>query len=207
MQRRHLWVHAPIQRRYVFLVLTFSVPLALVVAWIVYHLVWAQVANEPMMAAGAQPFVSLFETMDQTLLTPLAVALVLLIVSVLMVGVVVSHQIGGPIWRFKQICRRLREGDYSVRAKLRKRDSLHDLAEDLNAALEAIEEERRKLVTIIADQSAAINDAYHRAANDPVDVDELRHHLHSAHERIEEWDAMASHTSNAKNPRPTAGSL
>ncbi|GEM_PF-1490997 len=48
------------------------------------------------------------------------------------IGIFSTHKIAGPIYRFRKHLQGMKEGDLSIRTKLRKNDLLNDIAEDLN---------------------------------------------------------------------------
>ncbi len=54
---------------------------------------------------------------------------------VIFVGVFITRKLGGPLYRFKQVMRRLADGDLTVEAQVRKKDEFRDLAEDISRAV------------------------------------------------------------------------
>ena len=72
------------------------------------------------------------ERLDAYLLISLSVALVISIVLIITVFLGISHRIAGPVYRFEETIKQLKTGDLSVRIKLRNRDDLKELAEEIN---------------------------------------------------------------------------
>ena len=75
------------------------------------------------------------------LLMGVAVAAVLLghVALVVWLGLVASHKVAGPLYRFKKVMKEVADGDMSVRMKLRKGDQLDDVAEAFNEMMDALE--------------------------------------------------------------------
>ena len=65
------------------------------------------------------------------------------IVTNLVVAVVYTHRMVGPIVAFRRHVAFLLEEDYSKRVHLRRGDAFHELAEDLNVLTEKLESGRR----------------------------------------------------------------
>lgn len=59
-----------------------------------------------------------------------ALGIVILIMSG--VSILITHKIAGPVYRFKQTLAEISEGNLDVTIKLREKDDLKDLAEELN---------------------------------------------------------------------------
>ena len=69
------------------------------------------------------------------------------VVAVLAAGrlLVLSHRIAGPLYRFRMVFKALVEGNFSIRASIRKHDYLHTDARALNEMIEALETRIRGL--------------------------------------------------------------
>jgi len=50
-------------------------------------------------------------------------------------GIVFSHRLAGPLYRFKQTLRRIQDGDLAGEIELRKGDYFHDLCDEVNAMI------------------------------------------------------------------------
>ncbi|MBE9503816.1 MAG: methyl-accepting chemotaxis protein [Proteobacteria bacterium] len=51
----------------------------------------------------------------------------------------ITHKIAGPTFLFTRLARDVRSGDFSRRIRLRKGDDFHDVADDFNSMVDAIE--------------------------------------------------------------------
>ncbi|MCM2279386.1 MAG: cell wall metabolism sensor histidine kinase WalK [Oligoflexia bacterium] len=66
---------------------------------------------------------------------------ILLFVYLLVMGVLLSHKVAGPVFVIQRQIRRLLQGDYDGTVKLRKHDFLSDVAEDINRLTEKLRAE------------------------------------------------------------------
>lgn len=116
------------------------------------------------------------------------ITMVLLIVLDYVMGVLGTHLVAGPIYKFQQFIRRMSQGDISGEVHLRKGDALKDVAADLNDALTGLrglverdrlllEEVRRDIGTALEGRSELmpilskmdrITAAYRLTKDDPV---------------------------------------
>ena len=62
-------------------------------------------------------------------------------ICLLLNALIGSHRMAGPMYRLQKTIKCFQQGDREIRAFLRKRDYLHELARDLNAFLDWVEQE------------------------------------------------------------------
>jgi signal transduction histidine kinase len=63
----------------------------------------------------------------------------------ILVGVVVSHRIAGPVYRLKQSMHRMAEGDVSFLIHLREQDELQDLKDEFNDMISSVRDRLKDL--------------------------------------------------------------
>lgn len=131
-QRKTILIKKHLQYRYMALIFA-SVLLAFIVVGL--DLLWtvSKVVNEhPMM----QPMLE-----EMTAMAPLlGVKISMYLLIVLIVSVVVSHRMAGPVFKFEKSCSVLADGDLTHRVYLRKGDQLMDLQNQFNNMAEAVHE-------------------------------------------------------------------
>lgn len=66
--------------------------------------------------------------------TVIVVTIIVSLVTI-MVALLASHKIAGPLYRFKKVIEKLGEGDFSSDFKIRKMDQLQDIAEMFNKSI------------------------------------------------------------------------
>jgi methyl-accepting chemotaxis protein len=70
---------------------------------------------------------------------------VMVSLATIIVTLLVSHKIAGPLYRFKKALKMLEEGDFSSNFKIRHYDQLQDVAEVFNQMISKIREELKSL--------------------------------------------------------------
>ncbi len=74
-------------------------------------------------------------------------------------GLIFTHRLAGPIYRFKKILRRVREGDLAQEVSIRENDYFHDLCDEMNAVIGGLREEMlrfRELSRELADEGESL---------------------------------------------------
>jgi len=98
----------------------------------VYFALWStlqtfELANDPLT-------VSLFTTVWVTV----TLSMLLIAPFVVVIGVLLTHQVAGPLVRIKASLERMVRGDYQVHLTLRKGDALGDLARLINRLADSL---------------------------------------------------------------------
>ena len=86
------------------------------------------------------------------------ITLVLLVVLDYVMGILGTHLIAGPIFKFQKFMHRIAKGDISGEVVLRKGDALTDVADDMNemlAGLRALAQRDRRLVADVREALTA----------------------------------------------------
>jgi methyl-accepting chemotaxis protein len=135
-QRKTILIKKHLQYRYMALIFA-SVLLAFIVVGLDVLWTISKVVNEhPMM----QPMLE-----ELTKMAPLfAIKIVMYLLIVLIVSVVVSHRMAGPVFKFEKSCATVAEGDLAHRVYLRKGDQLTDLQDQFNNMLGVVHEAVRE---------------------------------------------------------------
>ena len=139
-KRRKFLVKKGMQFRFLGLILiSVLFPTLLVGAclyWLIFSMMAQQLGIPESIAYNLPPVIS---RVDGILIVGLPVLLLLLLGW----GLLLSHRIAGPIYRLeRELNRMAREGDFSVRLKLRRNDELGSVADGINKVLERIEKEK-----------------------------------------------------------------
>jgi hypothetical protein len=80
----------------------------------------------------------------ELVLPPVIINNLLLMVIIIVVGIFYSHRIAGPIYRLEQDIARVLSGERNVQVKLRQKDKLKPLAEQVNRLINEFEKVRGK---------------------------------------------------------------
>lgn len=84
------------------------------------------------------------EPWSKTVAWDLALLFLLLLVLAVYRGVLHSHRIAGPVYRFRKVCERMAQGDLSGEVHLRRHDRMKDLAMVFNEMIRGLKERLQK---------------------------------------------------------------
>jgi len=76
------------------------------------------------------------------ILPPLLLNDLAIMVVVILIGVILSHRIAGPVYRIAEDIDRVLSGERGVRVSLRRKDALEDLAQKVNQLIAHIDDAR-----------------------------------------------------------------
>jgi len=132
-RRRRYLVKKKLQFKYLLFVLLAMLIPTIVVGAALYYLIWETIAAEiAVPEAIAAALVPALEKVNVILIisVPLVFAVILLF------SVFISHRIAGPVYRLEKEMKKIADGDYLRRIKLRSNDELQEIAEGINSVLE-----------------------------------------------------------------------
>jgi len=127
----------PLQSRYLALILiSILLPLFLVAGclyYLIFQIMAEQLAIPEAIAYNLFPVV---ERINFLLLLGIPPIVVLLFIW----GAVLSHRLMGPLERLEDDLRKISDGDYSIRLKIRKDDDLRPIADAVNKIINKLEQ-------------------------------------------------------------------
>jgi len=136
-KRRIIIIKKGLQFRFVIFVVLGMILAALTVGvthGIILSFVKLKLGNDP-------KFIELITSVNKVMY----LQIVVLIIIGISMALLVSHKIGGPVYRFEKFFDELiKTKDYSKRIKLRRGDELKELADKINKFLDEIERERKE---------------------------------------------------------------
>lgn len=132
-RRKIFFIKKKLQLRYVLLVFFAMIVTALISVGGAYYLIWQTIAAE----------LAVPEIIAETLLPALTKVNIMLLIFLpsafivmILLSILVSHRIAGPIYRVEKDLDEIVKGDYSRRIKFRAGDDLQELAEKINKLLD-----------------------------------------------------------------------
>lgn len=134
-RRRQLLILKTFQIRYIALVLVFMFVVAFLAGYTVYVTTWIMFGEK---LAAVYPQGLLREIVEKVNLV-LLLRLLLITPLVIVVGLIFSNRIAGPIYAMKRFIRKVSQGHYDGRLTFRENDELQDVAEDVNALVSGLE--------------------------------------------------------------------
>lgn len=139
-RRKRYFVKKRLQFKYLLFVLLAMIVPTLVCGGALYYLIWQTIAAE----------IALPEVIAENLVPALYKVNIILFISLpliflvmLLLSIVISHKIAGPVYRLERELKEISEGDYSRRIKFRSNDELQEIADGINKILEHISEEKK----------------------------------------------------------------
>jgi len=112
----------------------------------------------------------LFPILMQTLI----VATVIVGVTTVFFTLFVSHRIAGPAHRFKKILSSLSEGDFTGECRIRRGDSLQDVASALNEMMASVRRNLKALDDDLAGLKRAVEVMQGKSGTDDPELNELK---------------------------------
>jgi len=141
-KRRNLLVSKKFQFKYIGLILSFVFLAALMTGYTIYFTTWVMLGKR---LAAVYPQKYLIDIVTKVNLA-LLLRLLFLCPLVILVGLILSNRIAGPIYRIKKFLGRVSDGDYDIVLSLRKNDELKDLEESVNNLVNklSLDDKKRK---------------------------------------------------------------
>jgi signal transduction histidine kinase len=141
-RRTKLFIARRFQIRYITLILIFMFTTAIVTGYMVYVTTWIMFGEK---LAAVYPQGLLLDIVKKVNMV-LLMRLIFLSPLVILIGLVLSNRIAGPIYRIQRFLRRVSTGYYGERLKLREKDELQDMARAANHLVSKLhsEQERRR---------------------------------------------------------------
>ena len=132
-RRRRLLVDGLQYRLLAVNLLYFAVIFVLFAVILFGPLIW-QLGNGTLTLAEREAAATQLLSLHARVWPPLLIALLCLAVH----SVYVSHRIAGPLYQFRRLLGSVRDGNFTVRARLREKDYLHSEAEIINELIDAL---------------------------------------------------------------------
>lgn len=139
-RRTRLFIARRFQIRYIGLILIFIFLTAILTGYTVYMTTWVMFGEKLARVYPQGLLLDIIKNVNMALL----LRLVFLGLIVILVALVLSNRIAGPIFRIQRFLRRVSRGNYENRLILREKDELQDLAESLNRLVSKLSQERNK---------------------------------------------------------------
>lgn len=138
-RRRHYLIDKSFQFTYLFDHVTVGLAAAVASVLTLFFLVFFQLSEKRIYHSA----------WSSTLFWDLGLLFVLLVLLALYRGLLRSHRIAGPAYRFRQACRQVAQGDLTASFRLRRKDQLKDVAQafqEMTLALRDLADRDREAV-------------------------------------------------------------
>lgn len=140
LRRKNLWINTGLQLRIILYCMLSSMAIGIFVAWAEYALLWHKITQFAATVEGSRMSpVELFPAVWQEIMPWIIAVFVLVLLCAVGIGLIISHQIAGPLYRLKLAFTDIGTGKLGTRVKLRTFDGLKDVADLLNDSVAAIQ--------------------------------------------------------------------
>lgn len=138
-KRKRIFISKKFQIKYTGLILLSVFLSAVIVGYTIYYNSWMLLGEKLANVYPQGRLVQIFKIVN----IRIAVSMVFLSLFCVIIGIMASHKIAGPVYRMIQFLDNLSGGDYRQRLKLRKGDELQDLADAINRLIDKLEGEKK----------------------------------------------------------------
>lgn len=156
--RRKYLIAKRFQLKYTFMIVFFMFLIAWLAGYTVYYTVFGLLGEKLANVYPQGRLEAIFKTVNITLLARIA----LLIPFAVVISIILSHRIAGPLFRIEGALNEIARGDFSSILKLRKRDEFKGLAEAVNSLTENLKKlaaENKEIVDKLSSNLDELNAA------------------------------------------------
>lgn len=144
-RRKQYLIKTKFQLKYTGLILLFMFIVAWLAGYTVYCTGWLLMGEKLANVYPQGRLVAIMRTINITLLLRLA----LITPLVVLISILLSHRVAGPLYRIERFLRSVAKGDFSMKLHLRKNDELQDLAGSINEMTEDLKNRVKKLKGLV----------------------------------------------------------
>lgn len=143
-KRRRILVERGFQFRYTTLVIILMIVYGAVLSWLVYYFTWSAALRAVSPGFSRPALNELFTRLNYSLLITVLCALLMGALVGFLTSLYFSHRVAGPLYRIKKVAREATEGNPVEEIRIRKKDELKDVVNEVNLLLKLIRELKEK---------------------------------------------------------------
>ncbi|MBF0409532.1 MAG: methyl-accepting chemotaxis protein [Candidatus Riflebacteria bacterium] len=195
-KRRTFLIKTGLQLRYMGIIISTMLVVALSVGWIIYFTSWNRISGTPDLTIDK--LAEIFDEVNGLLIKWIIVfGLVIGILSVF-----VSHKIAGPVYHLERSAKIVASGDLTHQVKLRHGDELLDLQDAFNSMADSLRTmvgKDREVIARLISSGARLKDTINKKKLDPVEIEQVAQELYSI---IDELRKVTAGFKLEKDPQP-----
>lgn len=153
-RRSRLFIAKRFQSRYIGLIVGMMFFVVILTGYLVYVTTWIMFGEK---LAAVYPQGLLMDIVKRVNLV-LFLRLLILTPFVVLIGLVLSNRVAGPIFNIKRYLAKILTGDYSSDIQLRKKDELQDLAAEINLLVRKLRKDRTNKNTICSEMEIILQE-------------------------------------------------
>lgn len=177
LKRRRYWIQPRLQGRFMGWLAGVSAVAATTASWVVLLAVWAPLSEQLSWAGAGGDANSLFWDASARVLVTTGLLVAIFALMALLVGLITSHRVAGPLHRIALIAARVSHGQYRERVRLRQEDYIHDFADTFNQMLDQVEVRVRRQQRGLSEAENRLGELHAAIAEGQMDASQLERPL------------------------------
>ncbi len=180
-RRRIFLIKTGLQLRYMGIIVTTMLAVALGVGWTIYFTSWSMISKTQDLTIDK--LADIFDTVNRDLVK--YVAIFILVIAVL--SIFVSHKIAGPVFRLENSAKQIAQGDLTQDVQLRYGDELRDLSEAFNTMTESLRkmvQKDREVIGRLVSAGNRLNETMKKKKQDPESIEAVAKDLYGVIEEL-----------------------
>lgn len=165
MLRRKYLISKQFQLKYTAMIVIFMFLIAWLAGYTVYHTLFNLMGEKLANVYPQGRLMAIFKTVNLALL----IRVLLLLPFVVVISILLSHRVAGPIYKMEKYLTEVAQGDFSALIQLRRRDEFKALAEVINVMTKNLRTYAREKKEIVDNLSATLDKL--RSAIDKPSID------------------------------------
>lgn len=157
VKRRNYFIKKTFQLKFIGVFLTLIISGSLILGWVIYMMT-NQALAETFYKSHLQ-IKSTWEILFPSVAVATGLAVFITGIITIVMVLIFSHKIAGPLFRFEKNMEEVAKGDLTVKTKLRDKDQLEMLAKTLNLLTEGLNKQMKEIKTGIGKLSECLKTA------------------------------------------------
>lgn len=187
--RKRYFILPAFQLRYIRFILLIMFGVGALAAWTVYYKAMILLGGKLASVYPQGRLVAIVKSVNIQIL----LSLLLMTPVVVLIAILLSHRIAGPIYRLEKTLAALAEGDIATRVTLRKRDELKSLADGINLVVDSLRSKISIEIDVVHRLNEIIDKMEELAIKGPVQPDLLKIELKKMRDELSDLNKSVNH--------------
>jgi len=180
-RRRTFLIKTGLQLRYVGIIVSTMLLVAVLVGYIFFTASWNRIIDTPDLTIDKLG--AIYDSVSQTLTK----WFIVIIFAIAILAIFVSHKIAGPVYRLERSAKILASGDLTQNLKLRHGDELKDLQDAFNSMSESLRKmiaKDREVIGKLVAAGTRLNETMKKKKQDPESIEGVAKELYNIIEEL-----------------------
>jgi len=144
---RSLIIHKPLQREFLFVVIALLMVSTLAIGFVIHSTIRDAALGGSFQYGKINSF-EILSDVSYDLVLRASLILFATLVVLGMFGVTFLHRVAGPVYRFRVVLTKMRQGEIPAKFRLREGDFFTETADEINGVIERLQNEQAKRDTV-----------------------------------------------------------